>query len=262
MAPRKEIFGLAGLLALAAPDTSLAQKPGAVDAELKAFWHTPENKIPKEILVHGPRESKKVALTFDLCPRSNEHGLDTNAWAVLKEQHEKDPTFVITVFISGAWAAENPEDTWEVIQRPWVTVGNHSYEHRLHTYKETNEEFDAEVLKTEDALNKIRIAHGRPDSFSKIFRYPAGTWSEQTLGELKKVRQTPVLWDVAPGDYNANTTADEMVAATKKARGGSIVALHLNKSNPHLASALPGIIAAARGKERQLVPVTDFIPAK
>ncbi len=211
---------------------------------------TPATPAAGRLLANGPRDSRVVALTFDMGGRV-EPALDIMNWLIQHGVHA-------TIFMTGAMAENANTDAGREVLRLMAAhpaqfaLGNHSYTHPDFTTL-TAATMRTELERTEAAIATVTTLSPRP-----FFRPPFGASSAAVVDGVAAAGYTyTIMWDVDTIDWRPESeggpTAAEMVAkVAANARGGSIVLMHLGGYNT--LDALPGILAALR--ERGLTPVT------
>ena len=110
-------------------------------------------------------------------------------------------------------------------------VGNHTADHKqmpkLST-KETYQDFLNQVKKNEEAFYKIAGSH-----MAKVYREPAGEWSERSLKMISDLGYRSYFWSADHYDF-AHTLAKEVALKQllQKYHNGAIYLLHpKNKGN-------------------------------
>jgi peptidoglycan/xylan/chitin deacetylase (PgdA/CDA1 family) len=196
------------------------------------------------LITHGPRDSRMVALTFDVCQKPDKPaGFDRQLVEILRR--ERVPA---TFFLGGDWVRTHPQETRELAAEPLFELANHSFSHPdLRTLDATV--IAAEVRRTDELLFELA---GRR---SRLFRLPYGWYDERVLAELDRLGVAVIQWDVVTGDPDPRADAAAILRQVEEqARGGSIVILHANGRGRHSAEALPLILAWLR--RQGLTPVT------
>ena len=84
----------------------------------------PAQTMGQLIVEHGPRSSKKIALTFDACPTGKPDEYDEKVIDVLLR--EQVPA---TLFMSGRWVEKNMEKAKFLASQPQFEIAAHSYYH-------------------------------------------------------------------------------------------------------------------------------------
>lgn len=200
------------------------------------------------IIEHGPRDSKKIALTFDACPTSHEEEYDRQVVEVLIR--EKVPA---TLFMSGRWVDKNAKTAKELASLVQFEIGNHAYWHPHMTEKD-----DARVLgelrRTQVIINKV--TGKRP----KYFRPPFGEVDERVAKLAAQAGLLVIQYDVASGDPDPGLSAKKIAASVIGGTvGGSIVVFHMNRNGVHTAEILPEVIRGLREKGLEFVTVGELL---
>ena len=207
--------------------------------------------IDPGIIEHGPRDSKKVALTFDACPTGRDDEYDERVIEVLIR--EKVPA---TLFMSGRWVEKNGERAKFLADQPQFEIANHAFWHP-HMLEKDDERIVRELKRTQAIIKKI--TGKRP----KYFRPPFGEVDERLAKIASQVGLVTVQYDIASGDPDPGLSAKRIVrAVVNEAKGGSIVVFHMNKNGLRTAEALPEIIKVLREKGFELVTVGEMLNMK
>jgi peptidoglycan/xylan/chitin deacetylase (PgdA/CDA1 family) len=204
--------------------------------------------VCENVVFHGLRDRRAIALTFDACPRLHVEKFSEEIVDFLK-----DARIPATFFVSGKWAEACPECLRQLEETPLFEIALHGYNHR----KSTGLSEDA--IAAEIELNKaalIRLgAHPQP-----FFRPPYGDCPVALTEAARRLGVIPVMWDVEPGDPVASETPDILERRIlRTAQGGSIVVLHVNGGGVWTAQALPHIVATLREKGFTFVKVSDLL---
>lgn len=164
----------------------------------------------------GQTTEKVIYLTMD-CGFDNEHTgpiLD-----ILKEKNVKATFFVTTMFYDA-----RPDLIQRMINEGH-RIGSHSINHKNMT-KLSLEEQEKEIM---DVVNKLKKDYNYD---CRLFRYPEGLFSEQSLGLVENLGLKSVFWSYAYNDYS--TTQPEVQpsldAAVKYLHPGAIYLLHASSS--------------------------------
>jgi peptidoglycan/xylan/chitin deacetylase (PgdA/CDA1 family) len=200
------------------------------------------------IIEHGPRDSKKIALTFDACPTSREDEFDERVIEVLWA--EKAPA---TLFMSGRWVEKNADVAKFLAGQPQFEIGNHAFWHP-HLLEKDDERILRELRRTQDIIRTV--TGKRP----KYFRPPFGEVDGRLAGLAAKAGLTTVQYDIASGDPDPALSAERIArAVVADAKGGSIIVFHMNENGLRTAEALPGVIKGLREKGFELVTVGELL---
>ena len=192
---------------------------------------------------HGPRSSKKVALTF--------HGAgDLKIATELLNILSKTST-PITVFAVGTFLKSNPEFAKQILDGGH-DLGNHTM---THTQMKTisAKRVDQEISECAAVLKKLTGNHG------SFFR-PSGTQYSTAL--IRKTAQkygykNCISYDVDSHDYQDPGKAAVISNVNKGIKGGSIISLHFGHQNT--VDALPALIENIKSKGFTPVTLTDLL---
>ncbi|WP_406472411.1 polysaccharide deacetylase family protein [Streptomyces sp. NBC_01615] len=257
------------LAACGAPGTPHAARPGH-PASASAAPSRPPTLAPgpaglTPVFKNGPRTpDKTVALTFDA-----DMTADQGARAAAGE-HFDNPKLIATlrgfkvpatVFMTGRWADEYPEEARDIGRDPQFEVANHSYSHYAFTDDcyglptVPKDKMRADVERAYTAFKKAGVPHAMP-----YFRFPGGCYDRTALRALSAVGVTAVQWDVVSGDAFA-TDADAVARQVLEGvRPGSVVVMHCTRSAaPATEEALRTIIPELREKGYRFVKVSELI---
>ncbi len=200
------------------------------------------------IIEHGPRDSKKIALTFDACPTTKEDEYDAKVVEFLLK--EKVPA---TLFMSGRWVEKNAERAKELAALPQFEIGNHAYWHP-HLMEKSDDRVLAEFRRTQAIIKK---ATGKKPRY---FRPPFGEVDERVANLAKKAGLVTIQYDVASGDPDPGLSAKRIIRSVlEEAKGGSILVFHMNRNGVRTAEVLPEIVKQLRAKGYELVTIGDLL---
>lgn len=209
--------------------------------------HGGETAAPK-IIEHGPRDSKKVALTFDACPTTREDEFDERVIEVLWAERAS-----ATLFLSGRWVEKNAEVAKFLAEQPQFEIGNHAFWHP-HLLEKDDERVLRELKRTQDVIRKV--TGKRP----KYFRPPFGEVDERIADLAARTGLVTVQYDIASGDPDPGLTVKRIArSVVEDAKGGSIIVFHMNESGPRTAEALPEVIKGLRDRGFELVTVGELL---
>jgi peptidoglycan-N-acetylglucosamine deacetylase len=188
---------------------------------------------------YGPRDDKRVALTFDDGPGPS----TTEVLEILREKRA-DATF----FLLGQSVRMDPETTRQIV-RQGSEVASHSMKHdalpSTPDLRETN--------------SVIESATGfRPCSF----RPPYGQVDAPLTARAAEEGMNTVLWDVDTEDWTDWSTVDSVVDGTKaNAQPGSIILMHDggDQRRERTIDALPRIIDELRAEGYAFVTVSELL---
>ncbi len=219
-----------------------------------------------EVFFHGPRNLKKIALTFDaemtdgmkasFLSKKVSSSYDKRIVDILNQTNTK-----ATIFLTGMWIELYPDATNELAKNPLFELGSHSYtDSSFHGYCYGLKQIPT-TLKLEDvgATEKLLREHAGIDN--KLFRFPGGCYTPEDVKLVNQVGDTVVHWDVSGADgFNTNTKQIERTIIDNT-QNGSIIILHLNgpPTAPKTAEALPRIITELKKKGFEFVKVSELL---
>jgi peptidoglycan/xylan/chitin deacetylase (PgdA/CDA1 family) len=174
--------------------------------------HPPEANL----VFHGPRSARVVALTFD-------DGWSVQAtreiFDVLQRQH------VAATFFPVAMDVERAPALWRSIAAAGYPIGNHTKNHPdLTTLPAWRVRAELQAAQT-----MIEAVTGQP--MLPVFRPPYGAWNDTVLQAAHDVGfDTALLWDVASADTAQHSSWLSIVGNALGGRNGSIVLMHAGPS--------------------------------
>lgn len=221
----------------------------------------PEAVEPR-VVRHGPRDRNEVALTFDadmtaIALKQVREGkiprqVNTPLFNYLRES--KTPS---TVFVTGLWAKEYPDEVRKLGADPTVTVANHSWDHLAWTddcYGLPSvtgaEAKTSQVRKTADLLHELT------GKYPRYFRFPGLCHTQQDVKIVSNQGETVVDWDVNVSDAFAKDGDLVAAALAKQAQPGTIFVFHANgaPNAPETLAIIKKLLPALKNKG--LSPVT------
>ncbi|MFI0739040.1 polysaccharide deacetylase family protein [Streptomyces sp. NPDC021100] len=216
------------------------------------------------IFSHGRRDhGKRIALTFDADMTSDQGP------RAARGEHFDNPALIATLrrlkvpatlFMTGKWAEQYPDQARSIGADPLFEVANHSYSHHAfaspcYGLPPVKGGARADLEKAFAAFRRAGVERTVP-----YFRFPGGCHNPSVLKELGPAKVTAVQWDVISGDAFAKRpgpVADEVLA---KARPGSVVVMHCTRSAaPATEAAVRTIVPRLRERGYELVRVSDLI---
>ncbi|MFD9291559.1 polysaccharide deacetylase family protein [Streptomyces sp. NPDC060030] len=207
---------------------------------------------------------KVVALTFDADmtadqgPRAAEGERFDNPGLIASLRRLKVPS---TVFMTGRWAQEYPDQARSIGTDPLFEIANHSFSHYafsspcygLPTVAE--EDMRGEVERAFTAIRRTGARHVVP-----YFRFPGGCYDDASLKALAPTGVTAVQWDVVSGDAfatDADAVAGQVLEGVKP---GSLVVMHCTRSAaPVTDDALRRIVPELRERGYRFVKVSELM---
>lgn len=188
---------------------------------------------------NGPRDEKRVALTFDDGP-----GASTRDILRILRQKRVDATF----YLLGAMISQD-EDAVRQIPRQGSEVANHSTKH------------DARPPQA-DLENTNQLIKDATGVSPCTFRPPYGEVDANVVAGAKAAGLDTVLWDVDTEDWQSSSTIDAIVENVKaNTENGSIILMHDGGDSPRpkTIEVLPKIIDLLRDEGYAFVTVSELL---
>lgn len=192
---------------------------------------------------NGPRESNKVALTFDDGP-----GPETRAVMDILKKHDAGATF----FVLGNAARNDPEILQEMVAEGFE-IGTHSMGHE-------------EYPDGPNMAESREVVHEATGFMPCLFRPPYGLTNATVEANAAENEMATIMWDVDTSDYAA-TSADEILTQVESTTSGSILVMHDGpEGRQATVDALSPLIERLKDEGYEPVSVTEllgqaFIPA-
>ncbi|MFI5668501.1 polysaccharide deacetylase family protein [Streptomyces sp. NPDC051704] len=207
---------------------------------------------------------KTVALTFDADmtsdqgPRAADGEHFDNPQLIASLRTLKVPS---TIFMTGRWAEEYPDQAKAIGTDPNFEIANHSYSHHAFTspcYGLPSLDAAAARADVDRAFAAFRTA-GAVNTVP-YFRFPGGCYDDQALRAISTAKVTAVQWDVVSGDAFAkdpDAVAEQVLTGVKP---GSVVVMHCTRSAaPVTEEAVRKIVPELRKRGYRFVKVSELI---
>ncbi|MFJ6391973.1 polysaccharide deacetylase family protein [Streptomyces sp. NPDC091972] len=217
------------------------------------------------VFKNGSRgRGRTVALTFDADmtagqgarAAAGEHFDNPGLIAALRELRVP-----ATVFMTGRWAEEYPDQARSLGRDPLFEIANHSYSHYAFTadcYGLPTVPADRMRADVERAYAAFRRA-GVPDA-KPYFRFPGGCYDRRALKALTPAGVTAVQWDVVSGDAFATDARAVSRQVLEGVRPGSVVVLHCTRSAaPTTERVVRTVVPELRARGFRFVRVSELI---
>lgn len=201
-----------------------------------------------EVIFHGTRTTKLIALTFDACSTKDSARYDSTVINILVEKHVP-----ATLFLGGKWMKERPADTKYLSSLPCMELANHTYSHP-HLTRLPDDSIRWQLLETNRILTTLT---GKRMS---LFRAPFGELDSHVVRIAASCGLRAVQYDLASGDPDKSFTKDRLARyVIHAAQNGSIVVMHMNGHGWHTSEALPVIIESLRARGFSFVTVSNLL---
>lgn len=212
----------------------------------------------------GKAGDKVVALTFDADMTADQgrraaggERFDNPALIETLRRLKVDST----IFMTGRWAEEYPDQARSIGTDPRFEIANHSYSH----YAFASPCYGLPTVAKQDMAGDVRRAF---DAFRKAgarnvvpyFRFPGGCYDDGALRALAPAKVTAVQWDVVSGDAFAkdgDAVAEQVLDGVKP---GSLVVMHCTRSAaPVTEQAIRKIVPELRARGYRFVKVSELM---
>lgn len=218
------------------------------------------------VIFHGPRDKKKIALTFDA---EMTDGMRASYLSgAVKSSYDKRIIDVLnktqtkaTLFLTGMWIELYPDVTRELSNNPLFELGSHSYtDSSYHGFCYGLKQIPS-TLRIEEigATEKLLREHAGIDN--KLFRFPGGCYTPDDVKLVNQANDVVVHWDIVGAD-GFNQNANQIIRnVVDNVQNGSIIVLHMNgaPTAPKTADALPSIILGLKKRGFEFVKVTELL---
>ncbi|MEU1089625.1 polysaccharide deacetylase family protein [Streptomyces sp. NPDC005892] len=214
----------------------------------------------------APTDEKVVALTFDA-----DMTADEGDRAAAGERFDNPPLIALlrrlkvesTVFMTGRWAEEYPDQARAIGTDPTFEIANHSYSH----YAFSSPCYGLPAVEKEEVRGEVERAFAAfhtagARNVVPYFRFPGGCYDDEALRALAPERVTAVQWDVVGGDAfatDADAVAEQVLEGVTP---GSLVVLHCTRSAaPATEEAVRRIVPELRARGYRFVKVSELMRA-
>lgn len=225
---------------------ALGALPGRSGAAAPVATVHKANPALPGVVYHGPRDQKRIALTFDACSSRKGDQVDQKVIDALLSLDVP-----ATLFLGGKWMEDEPGVIARLRANPSFELASHGYLHP-HLLKLSSAEVEAEV---ERATAEFEQRLGRKP---ELMRAPYGELDARVAKLIEKDGITPVQYDL-PGADSTFSKKTLVKWVTGQAKPGSIVVLHMNGHGKHTAEALPEIVQALRKQGFAFVTVGQLL---
>jgi peptidoglycan/xylan/chitin deacetylase (PgdA/CDA1 family) len=219
----------------AATCSDRAPRRGEGRTSIKALQRVGCAGVPRGKVFNGPRNRKRVALTFD-------DGPSTYTPQILRilDHHHVHATF----FEIGEQVPTYPQYTRAILDQG-SELGNHTWRHAIGS--------------SEGMARTSRVIERASGFRPCMFRPPGGELTSSQVAEAKRLHMAQVIWDVDTRDWSRPGTGAIISRATA-VQPGSIVLMH-DGGGPRdqTVAALPHIIANLKSRGYHLVTLTRLL---
>ena len=200
------------------------------------------------VVLHGRRDKKLVALTFDACATRRPSRYDERITSILLETNTPS-----TLFLGGKWMEEESEATKNLAGNPLFELANHSFLHP-HLTGMSDDRIRQELAWTQKVMYSLT---GRQPT---LFRAPYGEYDDRVVRIAASMGLTTIQFDLASGDPDSTISKERLIDyVSSMAKSGSIIVMHINRGGWHTAEALPEIISRLRKRGFTFVTVGELL---
>ena len=217
------------------------------------------------LIFHGPRDRKRVALTFDsnmtdaMLHRLADGSIRSYANKAVVDELQRTHT-PATFFLAGKWIEAYPELTRRLAADPDFELASHSWAHQGFRSPCYGLGTIAQADMAADVERSFQVLARYTDHPTRYFRFPGGCYDQTALTAIAPAGCTAVEYDDVSGDAfgtNPKRITDDTLT---QARPGSIIVLHITEANaPQTAKALPRIITGLHASGYQLVTLSTLL---
>ena len=201
-----------------------------------------------QVIYNGPRTEKRIAMTFDACSSIHVSRVDKKLVQVLVENHVP-----ATLFLGGKWVLDQPKEARYLASIPFFEIANHAF-HHPHLTRMPAAAIRHELLAAQKAIESVTGVTPH------YFRAPYGEYDGSLVKIAASLGLTTIQFDLASGDPDKHFTAQRLSRwVLHKAKGGSIVVMHMNTHGWHTAEAMPTIIKALRARGYTFVTISQLL---
>ena len=218
------------------------------------------------VVFHGPRDKKKIALTFDAEMTDGMRAAVVSGR--VKSSYDKriidtlnNTNTKATLFLTGMWIELYPKETEELSKNPLLEFGSHSYtDSAYHGFCYGLKQLP-KTVKVEDvgATEKLLRQHAGIDN--RFFRFPGGCYGPDDVKLVNEANDTVIHWDVSGADGFNKSVKQIEKNVIDNTQNGSIIILHMNgvPTAPKTAEALPEIISSLKAKGFEFVKISELL---
>lgn len=244
-------------------DLSNADEPLSLIVDLKKMV---EPFLPVNIISNGSRDNHEIALTFDadMTPAMEmllkkgivKSWFNKDVYETLKRENVK-----ATIFLTGLWVKNYPDEAKMIAKDPLFEIGNHSYSHfafapKCYNLPTINDNEDKKEIESAQ-----KIIYDTTGVKPKFFRFPGGCHEKSDFEIVKNLGFGIVQWDVISGDSYSKNPDQIAKIVESRVKNGSIIVFHISGGPyaPETNKALLKIIPYLKSKGYKFVKISELI---
>jgi peptidoglycan/xylan/chitin deacetylase (PgdA/CDA1 family) len=225
------------------PDTA-----AVADTLQRSPGFQPLSPEERNVVFHGSRDRKLIALTFDACSTERPSGYDRRIPEILISHKT-----AATLFLGGKWMREFPSETKFLASDSLFEIGNHSLLHPHLTEADTKR-IHFELRMTQQILDSLTGKR------ATVFRSPYGEYDDRVVAAAADLGMRTIQYDLPSGDPDLHLPADRLLhEVLHRAINGSIIVMHMNRPDFHTAEILPLIIEQLRKRGYSFVTIDQLL---
>jgi peptidoglycan-N-acetylglucosamine deacetylase len=214
-------------------------------------------------LQHGPRQGRRVALTFDadLTSEDMRNGRPKGSF------YDRDIVRILrrtdtpaTLFVTGLWAREYPNATRKLANGRLFELANHTYTHRAWTSNCYGlPRVRGRAAKRREVSRTARVLRRKTGERPFWFRFPGLCHDRRDL-RLVARRGEQAVDGIASGDAYQRDPDVIVSKVVRDARPGAIFVFHMHGAPdaPSTSKALPRVIRKLRRRGYRLVTLSKL----
>jgi len=160
----------------------------------------------------------------------------------------REKNVVITFFIGGQWAEDNPELLKRMVKEGHE-IGNHGYAHKYHSQLSFEDNLK-EIQRTEQIIEKITGVK------TVLFAPPYGDFNKTTLQAANSLGYKTIMWSIDTIDWKREGTDAILRRVLKNPHNGAFILMHPTE---YTVKALPTMIDELRRKGYEIGRISDLL---
>jgi peptidoglycan/xylan/chitin deacetylase (PgdA/CDA1 family) len=201
-------------------------------------------------------KDKIIALTFDACGGEKGNGYDSKLISYLMKENVP-----ATLFINARWIDANPEIFQTLSKNSLFEIENHGYLHKPLSINGKSAYNIRGTSSVHEVINEVYLNEQKIQKLTgkktKYFRSGTAFYDNVSVSILKELGEKPVGFSII-GDAGATFSAEQIKAASLKAKEGSIIIYHMNHPDKHTAEGIIKSIPLLKERGFKFVKLEDY----